>query len=57
MRAPRGRVYGILTDSEGQETPPYIEKWEKEIGTKLEDQQVERMIVTVHNYATHINTI
>lgn len=32
------KVYGILAELEGQESPPYIGKWEKEIGTKLEDQ-------------------
>ena len=51
------RVYQILTESELQGKPYFIVKWETEICKKFEDQQVERIIASVHNTATDMNTI
>ena len=50
-------AYQILTEAELQGKPYFIEKWEKEINKKFEDQQVERIIASVHNTATDMNTI
>lgn len=51
------QVYKLLTDLEGRGPLPFLGKWEQEMGIKLEDTQIERMIGAVHNYATDINTI
>lgn len=51
------KIYGILTDLEGQGRPAYIEQWEKELDLKLEDQQVEKMIGVGYNHAWDMNTI
>lgn len=51
------KVYEFLTDLEGQDRPPFIEKWEIELDTKLKDQQIKRMITGGYNQAWDINTI
>lgn len=44
------RIYSILTELEGVGIPPFIGK--KGQGTGLEEQQIERMIREVYDYAT-----
>lgn len=51
------KVYEFLSDLEGQERPSFIEKWEKELETKLEKQQIRRMIAGGYNHAWDTNTI
>ena len=46
-----------MTELDSQGNPYFIGKWEKEINRKFEDQQVERIIASVHNTATDITTI
>lgn len=46
-----------MTDLEGQGRSSFIEKWEKELEVKLEDQQVDRMIEARYNQAWDINTV
>lgn len=51
------KIYGILTDLDGQGRPEYIEQWEKELDSKLEDQKVEKMMGMGYNNAWDMNTI
>ena len=48
------KVYGILTELETQEALPFLEKWESDIGKKIDKTQ---MIGAVYNHAADITTI
>lgn len=46
----KSKIYGILTDLDGQERPDYIEQWERELDLKFEGQKVEKMIEMRYEY-------
>lgn len=48
------QIYEILTELEGHGALPFIEKWEQEMGLKLDETQ---MIDAVYNYASDITSI
>lgn len=51
------QIYKILTVMAEPKIPPYMEKWEKELGTQLNEQQLGKVLRMVHSSAVDINTI
>lgn len=44
----------MLADLEGQGRPPFIGKWEGELGAQMDDQQVVKVMGGGHEYVTDI---
>lgn len=51
------KIYKILLRGRGEEVPPFIEKWENELGTRRTEQQVKNIFKMVYNNAIDNNTI
>lgn len=50
-------IYKILSIREELETPPFIKKWEKDLGVPLEENAKGNILTTTHSTATDIKTI
>lgn len=48
------RIYRVLHNGTGPEIPPYIEKWERELGAPVNRAEIRQLLRRVH--ATSVNS-